>query len=96
MIPRFANTQSDDVGTLRKDVLDMSQQFGHLAGAKALGVFALATTVTRIPHGQVVAPHWLIYDGPDVAATVYQTAPADRAFLYLAASVACNVGVAIF
>jgi hypothetical protein len=93
--PHFPNTQSDDVPTLRKDVLRLSQQLGPSSGSVDLGEQDIAVAETRVPHGQNYKPRWRAYDLKEPA-IVYQTKEADERFLYLAATTATKVGIEVW
>lgn len=94
--PEFENTQSEEVADLRKDVESFAQQLGPVAGSKDLGMLAIATTETAIPHGQRRVPKWFLYSGPNVYTDIKATKAADDKFIYLSAAVACTVGIVVF
>jgi hypothetical protein len=95
MKPAYKNTTTNDVAAVRRDLVDLAQQFGESAGSKLLGEIAIGTTETVVAHGMGFAPRWREYSrqGPGF---VYQTKPPGKVFLYLIADTAVTVGIEVF
>lgn len=81
----FRNRPPTDVGGLQRDVFEYTQRLRDYLRRRLLDGVVVATTETKVPHGQPSTPRgWRVFNQGG-AGIVYQTRDPDSRFLYLAA-----------